>query len=86
MKCKQSDKVAIEDGRNVFWGKPDHIISARRRLDGVWGWQCLCGNNDLMTEQEQRTIKNHQSPDPEDIQTVLDNLKVQKSKFVMEKM
>lgn len=78
--------MAIEDGRNVIWGKPDHIISARKRLDGQWGFECMCQNNDLMTEQEKRTIKNHVTPDPEDINAVLKNLKVQAPKFAMEKM
>lgn len=84
-KCTNSDRVAIESGRDVYWGSPKHIISARKRLDGNWGWQCMCGNNDLMTLQEKRQIKNPQTPDPADIKTVLKNLKVQTPKFVMEK-
>lgn len=83
--CKSSDSIAIEDGRSIYWGKVKHIISGRKRLDGNWGWQCYCGNNDLMTEQEKKQIQNYQQPDAEDIKAVLNNLKIQKPKFIMEK-
>lgn len=84
-KCHGNDKVAIEDNRDIYWGTPKSIISGRKRLDNNWGWQCMCGNEDLMTDQEKKQIRNHRSPDPEDIKTVLKNLKVQTSRFAMEK-
>lgn len=85
--CGQSDVLAIENNRSVNWGKiPKYVISARKRFDGVWGWQCLCGNNDLWSATETRYIKDKVNPDPLDIKTLLNNLKVEKPKFVMEKI
>lgn len=83
--CGQADVIQIENGTVVIWGKNTYIISARKRLDLEWGWQCVCGNNDLLTKQEDRTIKDKVSPDPQDINQVLKHLEPEKSKFVMEK-
>lgn len=83
--CKLDQVIDIDERRQINWGKADRIISGRYRLDNNWGWQCICGNEDIMTDQEKRMIKNHQNPDPQDIRMVLNNLKPQRSKFVMEK-
>lgn len=83
--CKSNQVIDIDESRQINWGKADRIISGRYRLDNNWGWQCICGNEDIMTDQERRMIKNHQQPDPQDIKMVLNNLKPQRSKFVMER-
>lgn len=72
--CGNSDHVAITEHNQIIWGKSTFIISGRHRLDGNWGWQCLCGNNSLLTVQERTTIKNLQFPDPLDIEAVVTNL------------
>lgn len=54
----------------------------RTRFDNQLGWQCVCGNDDLHTKQELQVISNQASPTPE-INTIVKNLKVQKSKFEM---
>lgn len=59
------------------------IVSGRNRLDGNWGWECICGNNDLLTEQEKKEIKNLQNPDPKDLSQVIKNLIPQRPKFEM---
>lgn len=84
--CQSSEVVDIDQQRRINWGSADRIISGRFRLDNSWGWQCICGNNDLMTDQEKRVIRNHQQPDPQDIKQVLNNLKPQRPKFAMETM
>lgn len=85
-KCKSSNTIQISDNREIVWGNSDRIISGRFRFDDEWGWQCICGNNDLQSTQEKRYIRNPQAPDPSDIKKVLNNLKPEKSKFVMERV
>lgn len=74
-KCKGSNVVAIDEhsGR-IFWDGCDRIISGRRRLDGKWGWQCLCGNNSILTKQEDEYITDKVNPDPKEIEAVIKNL------------
>ena len=50
------------------------IISFRERLDEQFGWQCLCGNNSLMTKQERDHIENPASPKPREIADIVRNL------------
>ena len=59
------------------------IVSARKRLDGQWGFQCQCGNNDILTDQERRTITNPAEPDMKQIDEVIKNLVMQPPKFEM---
>ena len=85
-KCKKTSKVGIINDRDVLWNDGGNIISARRRLDGQWGWQCgVCNNNDILTRQEQRAITNKQNPDKKEIADILKNLIPDKPKFEMER-
>lgn len=59
------------------------IVSGRKRFDDQWGWECICGTNDLWTEQEKKAVSNLQSPEPKEIADVVNNLKVSKPKFEM---
>lgn len=59
------------------------IISGRKRLDGQWGWQCICGNDDLLTKQEKQGIKNASAPKPKELADIMNDLKVQPNKFEM---
>lgn len=74
LKCKQFNIVPIADDRSVMWKNADRIISARYRLDNQWGFQCICGNNSLLTKQEDEYIEDKQSPDPKQISDVIKNL------------
>ena len=82
--CQKSEDIVIDDQNNIYWKPVNYIISGRYRLDMQWGWQCICGNNDITTEQEQREIKNLAAPDPTDISKVLKNLIPDQPKFKME--
>lgn len=66
----------IENALNKFiaYQKTGEVISARPRLDGYWGFQCICGNNSLLSEQENRLIKDKVNPSPKDIQAVMKSL------------
>ena len=53
----------------------DHkIASFRERIDGYYGWQCLCGNNSLMTVQERNEIADPTSPKPQEVADIVKNL------------
>ena len=90
-KCGYSRKIRIfstPTGEVIDWldNNPDpqqaKIVSGRKRLDGLYGWECICGNNDIMTDQERRHL-DPQSPDPKGIEQVTKNIKVQNTKFEM---
>lgn len=85
--CGGERKVKIHTsplGAQIDWLEDDQshkIISFRERLDGEWGFQCLCGNNDLMTDQESKTFRNPAEPKPQEIKEIVSNLVVQKPNF-----
>lgn len=71
-------------GTQIDWmedGEDHKIVSFRERLDSQYGWQCACGNNDLMTAQEKQNIENYAAPKPKEISEIVNNLIVQKPKF-----
>lgn len=82
--CKSESDIKIDDYDRIDWLKTNRVISGRKRLDGQWGWQCMCGNNDIMTEQEKKTIRNWAQPEPSELETIIKSLKMQKPKFIME--
>lgn len=83
--CEKSTPVGLVNGQSILWNNGGNIISGRKRLDGEWGWQCMCGNNDILTKQEERQITNKQEPDKKEIEHILKNLKPDKPKFDMVK-
>lgn len=90
--CKASRQIKIlklPQGDSIDWLETEDTLfhpinSGRKRLDGHWGFSCSCGNNDILTNQERRQIKNLQNPEAEDIQGVLKNLIPDKPRFKME--
>ncbi len=92
-KCKGNREIVITDvqgSERILWDdtvldpKEAKILSGRRRLDGEWGWECVCGNYDLLTKQEIEDISNKQNPDPVQIADIIKNLRPQKPRFTME--
>lgn len=82
--CNNTEEIIVDKDNTVFWGKmPTYIVSARYRLDMNWGFQCICGNNDIITKQEQKEIANLQAPDPVDISRVLKSIIPDKPRFKM---
>lgn len=85
--CRRGDVVTIDNDNRIFWQNNEFIVSGRYRLDNNWGWQCLCGNNNLLTEQEAKEITNKVNPDPNEINRIVQNIKLdKKTKFEMEKL
>lgn len=65
----------------------DHkIVSGRLRLDGQLGWQCICGNNDLLTTQEARAFVNPSAPSPQELSEVVKNLIPDQPKFELQEV
>lgn len=90
--CKAVRQVGIVKGAYqdiVDWldNNPDpqlvKIVSARKRFDGQFGWECICGNNDMWTAQESRFVKNKANPKPKEIAQVMNELKPVVNKFRM---
>ncbi len=63
--------------------EPARIVSGRERLDGQFGFQCVCGNNDLLTTQEANTFSNPVAPKPQELEDIVKNLVADKPKFQM---
>ncbi len=91
LKCKGSRNIKIyqmEMRKCIDWMEnqapsPATIISGRERLDGQWGFQCMCGNNDLLTNQESSTFSNPATPQPQELKEILSNLIIDNPKFEM---
>lgn len=84
MDCESERKVKIIRNEKIDWledGTPQRIVSARKRLDGQWGFQCLCGANDLLTKQEERVMSNPAEPQPEELSMIIKNLEMQSPMF-----
>lgn len=74
-KCQGSSQIEINH-EAIRWLDVKFIISGRKRLDGNWGWQCLCGNNSIMTKQEKRNIANPAQPTAQELDSILKNIEV----------
>lgn len=90
--CKAKRQIGLVDSQSggmIDWldNNPNpqvvKIVSGRKRLDGEWGFQCICGNNDLETEQERLMIDNLSDPSPNDVASVMRKLEVQRPRFEM---
>lgn len=92
LSCKGAREVEVSPspvGQRIDWLEkiapdPPTIVSGRERLDGQFGWQCACGNNDLLTTQEAGTFSNAAAPNPQEIDQIVKDLKPDKPKFKME--
>lgn len=87
--CEGSRIIEIHKtslGERIDWLEdnqegPFTIISGRERLDGQFGFQCVCGNNDLLTTQEKKAFSNPASPKPQEINEVVKNLMIDPPQF-----
>lgn len=90
-KCGGSRIIEVHPtslGERIDWLEdkqdgPFTIISARKRLDDQWGFQCICGANELMTTQERSTFQNPASPHPREIEEIVGDLKPEYVSFKM---
>ena len=92
LNCDGARSVMIHStpvGDRVDWkedGGNHKIISARKRLDDQWGFECTCGNNDLMTAQEKRAFTNSAAPTPKELSDVANDLRIEPVRFNLEEL
>ena len=88
--CQSSRVVSLTTSvfvTTIDWqedGQSHNIISFRHRLDGNLGWQCRCGNNDLLTPQEALGFSNPAAPTTQELADIVANLKVYPPRFTVE--
>lgn len=82
-KCKGFSIIDIQNGQ-LAWSEVGKVISARYRSDSQFGFQCVCGNNSIMTEQEIKLIKDPVQPTPRELSEIKNNLIIKPdNRFVM---
>lgn len=89
-KCGESDVVTMDTRLN----RPEaydkmmntNITSFRYRADEKYGWECICGNYDLLAKQEYGNFTNLVSGSPMRLSEIAQMLKEPKVKFAMEKI
>jgi len=83
-KCKGYSELNIDDYSRVTYKNIGQVISARFRLDNNWGFECLCGQDSRMTDQEKRMISDWTNPRPLELDEIKNNLVIQNdNKFIM---
>lgn len=90
--CDSSRTIRIHKtpvGGRIDWledkyGIKHDIVSGRERLDGEFGFQCICGNNDLLTTQEAKAFTNPAAPSPKELDEVIKNLVPDQPKFELQ--
>jgi hypothetical protein len=76
---KHDDSVEpVIDKNGVMW-----LLASRPRLDGLWGFQCLCGNDSRLCQAEKgnKGIENN-ALTTQDVQEVLGKLEKKQTKVV----
>jgi len=60
LKCKQSDILLIEDDShaiiNYSKGAGTNLLAGRWRKDNQWGFECICGNDNRVSKQEEQFL------------------------------
>jgi hypothetical protein len=74
-KCNGESVIKIdEQNKLIDWKKIGSVISGRYRLDTQWGWQCYCGNNTIMSDQERKSIADYRQPTIKEVNDITKNL------------
>lgn len=93
--CKKNvGEFHVDDRGKVVFDSEDGILAVRKRMDGNWGFQCMCGNDSRIAQQEKGLIgkeKRYASKRPsiEIVNIVLDKVRknptrLKKSKGMIE--
>ena len=60
LKCKQSDILLIDDNShaiiNYGKGASTNLLAGRWRKDERFGWECICGNDNRVSKQEEQFL------------------------------
>lgn len=88
--CGQNDVVTIDERQHLpkmydkFARTP--FTSFRYRPDEKYGWQCSCGNYDLLADQEKKHWKDLVTGDSLRLEQIAKMLSEPKLRFKMEKL
>lgn len=95
-KCEGFAKLTITPQNQIIWDEIKGVVSGRLRLDNQWGWQCICGNNSIMTKQEIRMMENPAQATKQEINNILKDVKAEQvvdtpdgllvNKFIMQRI
>ena len=61
LSCKEEDVITILDNKYVTAYDKEvntNLLSARQRVDGTWGFECKCGNDNRIGANEVGEINN----------------------------
>lgn len=89
LKCKQSDICLIDDTShaiiNFGKGAGTNLLSGRWRKDMQFGWECVCGNDNRISKQEEAFLSELVTKgDKKAIDDIKKSLKIDdKKQFVM---
>lgn len=55
LKCKKSDNILIDKRSIIAFekGASTNFLAGRYRKDMQWGWECICGNDNRLSKQEE---------------------------------
>jgi len=89
LNCENTDTVGVDDNNHIVFqygkGVNTNFTAARWRPDNSWGWECVCGNYDLLAEEEKPKFKELVSGAPMRLEQIASMLKVKNRKaFIME--
>lgn len=79
--CKKEIGIVDLSGSKPRYIKESGIMSARQRFDGEWGFECVCGNDSRIAEQEKGIITSS-IPTKEDMNKIFNNIKKKPTKVV----
>lgn len=59
LKCGESDNILINDKSIINYekGAGTNLLSGRYRSDMEWGWECICGNDNRISKQEESFVE-----------------------------
>lgn len=58
LKCKADDTIII-NGKEIIGfekGASTNFLAGRYRKDMQWGWECICGNDNRISKQEENNM------------------------------
>jgi hypothetical protein len=86
--CKGKSRVAIQDEKFITYIDETPIISARYRKDLKWGFECICGNDTRLCNEELYDMQNQvevKGSSQATVEAVIDRMKQSREdSFIME--
>lgn len=81
---KEVGEILINDQNGVTYLGDNGLLSARKRFDGNWGFECICGNDSRLAPSEKGLIGRNR-PNPAALQKIAKNLADPKKQAILKK-